>query len=120
MISWKNHSEEQLDGSLIILALSYTLLCFMCLAVAGEVAKDAKHLAMVEKAGGDFIPLCVECFGVWTPFALSTLNSIADRTITCSGISRKLARQNLLQQLSISLWISTRPCNVMTIFPFLL
>ena len=69
-------------------------------AAAGEVAKDAKHLAMVEKVGGDVIPLCVECFGVWTPFALSTLNSIADRTTTCSGITRKLARKNLLQQLS--------------------
>jgi len=26
-------------------------------AAAGEVAKDAKHLDMVEKAGGNFIPL---------------------------------------------------------------
>ena len=61
-------------------------------AAAGEAAKDAKHLALVEKAGGDFIPLCDECFGVWTLFALSTLNSIADRTTTC-GISRKLTRK---------------------------
>jgi len=62
-------------------------------AAAGDVAKDAKHLAMVEKVGGGFIPLCMECFGVWTPFALSTLNSIADRTATCSGITWKLARK---------------------------
>ena len=33
-------------------------------AAAGEVAKDAKHLAIVEKAGGDFIPLVVESFGI--------------------------------------------------------
>ena len=33
-------------------------------AAAGEVAKDAKHLDMVEIAGGNFIPLVVECFGV--------------------------------------------------------
>ena len=62
-------------------------------AAAGEVAKDVKHLALVEKAGGDFIPLCVECFGVWIPFALSTLNSTADRMTIRSVISRKLARK---------------------------
>ena len=28
-----------------------------------EVAKNAKHLAIVDKAGGDFIPLIAECFG---------------------------------------------------------
>ena len=38
-------------------------------AAAGEVAKDKKHLAAVEKVGSDFIPLVVETFGVWTPFA---------------------------------------------------
>ena len=48
-------------------------------AAAGEVANDVKHLA---KVGGDFIPLVVESFGVWTPFALSFLNSIADCTTT--------------------------------------
>ena len=72
-------------------------------AAAGEVAKDAKHLATVEKAGGDFIPLVVESFGIWTPFALSVLNSIADRTTTHSGISPKVARRNLLQQLFVCL-----------------
>ena len=49
-------------------------------AAAGEVAKDAKHLAKVEKAV-DFIPFLVGCFGVWTPFALSILHSIADCTV---------------------------------------
>ena len=42
-------------------------------AAAGEVAKDEKHLAAVEKVGSDFIPLVVKTFGVWTPFALKTL-----------------------------------------------
>ena len=32
-------------------------------AAAGEVAKDAKHLAAVENVGGDFIPLVVESCG---------------------------------------------------------
>ena len=30
---------------------------------AGELAKDEKHLAAVEKVGADFIPLAVETFG---------------------------------------------------------
>jgi len=36
------------------------------------VAEDEKHLAAVEKVGADFIPLVVECFGVWTPFAFKS------------------------------------------------
>ena len=71
-----------------------------------EGAKDAKHLAIVEKAGGDFIPLVVESFGIWTLFAWSVLHSIADRTTTCSGISLEVARRNLLQQLSVRLWLN--------------
>ena len=73
-------------------------------AAAGEVAKDEKHLAAVEKVGSDFIPLVVETFGVWTPFALKTLQSIADRTTPRSGVPRKVARKNLLQQLFVQLW----------------
>jgi len=57
------------------------------------MAKDAKHHGY--GAEGSFIPLVVEIFGVWTPFALSILHSIADHTTTRSGISRKMARRNL-------------------------
>ena len=46
--------------------ISSSASCARVAAAAGEVAKDAKHLAMVEKVGDDFIPLCLECFGVWT------------------------------------------------------
>ena len=67
-------------------------------AAAGEVAKDTKHLDMVEKAGDDFIPLVVELFKIWTPFAPSILYSIA---ATCSGISHKVTRRNPLQQLLV-------------------
>jgi len=35
-------------------------------AAAGEVAKDEKYLAAVEKVGSDFITLVVKTFGVWT------------------------------------------------------
>ena len=62
--------------------ISSSASCAGVAAAAGEVAKDAEHFAIVEKAGGDFIPLVVESFGVWTPFALSILNSIADHTTT--------------------------------------
>jgi len=80
--------------------------CAGMAAVAGEVAKDEKHLAAVEKVGSDFIPLVVESFGVWTPFALKMQHLIADRTTPQSGVPRKLARKNLLQQLSVQLWMS--------------
>ena len=48
----------------------------------------------------------METFGVWTPFAMKTLQVIADRTTPRSGVPRKLARRNLLQQLSIQLWMN--------------
>ena len=43
---------------------------------AGEVDKDTKHLVAMENVGGGFIPLVVESFGVWTPFAVSMLRSL--------------------------------------------
>ena len=60
----------------------------------------------MEKVGSDFIPLVVESFGVWTPFALKTLQTIVDRTTTRSGVPTKLARKNLLEQLSVALWMN--------------
>ena len=53
---------------------------------------------------GDFIPLVCETFGVWSPYALSILGSIADRTTVRNGLPRKFARRQLLQQLSVTLW----------------
>ena len=50
------------------------------MAAAGKIAKDEKHSASVEKVGSDFIPLVVEGFGIWTPFALKSLQTIADCT----------------------------------------
>ena len=47
---------------------------------AGEEAKDDHYLVSVIDHGGDFIPL------VWSPFALSTLFTIADRTTVKSGV----------------------------------
>ena len=39
-------------------------------------------------------------------FALRMLRIIADRTTPRSGVPSKLARKNLLQQLSVALWQS--------------
>ena len=46
---------------------------------AGEKAKDDHYLETVRLSdhGDEFIPLVCESFGVWTPFALSTLFIIA-------------------------------------------
>jgi len=77
-----------------------------CAGVAAAAAAGEKHLAAVEKVGSDFIPLVVETFGVWTQFALKTLYAIADRTTPHSGVPRKVARRNLLQQLSVQLWLN--------------
>ena len=58
-------------------------------AAAGELSKDQRHLYAVEEVGCDFIPLVVENFGVWSPLALRTLHSIADRTTARSDASIK-------------------------------
>jgi len=38
-----------------------------------------EHEANVVAAGGQFYPLIVETFGVWTPFARETLKDIASQ-----------------------------------------
>ena len=73
-------------------------------AAAGEEAKDDHYLETVNNHGGEFFPLVCESFGVWTPLALSTLSTIADRTTVKSGIPRQFARKQLLQRLSVTLW----------------
>ena len=70
----------------------------------GEIAKDNQYQDIVNDNGGDFIPLVCETFGVWSPYALSILGSIADRTTVRNGLPRKFARRQLLQQLSVTLW----------------
>ena len=70
----------------------------------GEIAKDNQYQDIVNDNGGDFIPLVCETFGVWSPYALSILRSIADRTTVRNGLPRNFARRQLLQQLSVTLW----------------
>ena len=47
-----------------------------------------------------FIPVVVETYGVWTPFAKSVIKTIATRTTIKSGLSRAVAYKNLMEQLS--------------------
>ena len=61
-------------------------------AAVGEIAKDTQYQDIVNDNGGDFIPLVCETFGVWSPYALSILGSIADRTTVRNGLPRKFAR----------------------------
>ena len=71
---------------------------------AGEAAKDLHHAAAVEQAGGVFLLLAVESFGIWTPHSFETPKRIAARTTISSGLTANRAPQNLLQQLSVRLW----------------
>jgi len=73
-------------------------------AAAGEALKDKQHETNVVAAGGQFYPLIVKTFGVWTPFARDTLKDIARRTTARNGLLPKKAFRNLIQQLSICLW----------------
>ena len=78
-------------------------------AAVGKIAKDTQYQDTqyqdtVNDNGGDFISLVCETFGVWSPYALSILGSIADRTTVRNGLPRKFARRQLLQQLSVTLW----------------
>ena len=50
-------------------------------AAVGEIAKDNQYQDIVNDNGGDFIPLVCETFGVWSPYALSILGSIAEQLL---------------------------------------
>ena len=80
--------------------------CAGVASAAVELAKDQRHQDAVEEVECDFVPLVVETFGVWSPFALQTLRTIAECTTARSGASTKQARKHLLQQLSVSLWMN--------------
>ena len=63
--------------------------------------KDERHDEEVTTAGGCYYPL-----GLWSPASLKTLlKIIALKTTTCSTASFAQALQNLMQQLSVRLWV---------------
>ena len=74
------------------------------IAESREISKDNKHRSVVETAGGSFFPLVVETLGLWTPFAIKTLRTIATRASLYNGLPEKLAFKNLIGQLSVKLW----------------
>ena len=54
---------------------------------AGEAFNDKQHENNVVAARGQFYPLIVETFGVWTPFARDNLKDIARRTTARNRLS---------------------------------
>ena len=74
----------------------------MVATAAHEEAKDDRYLDTVDDYGGEFIPLVCKSFGICTPFALSTLLTIVDRTTLKSSASRQLVRKQLVQHLSVT------------------
>ena len=74
-------------------------------ALAGEAEKDERHEEDVVSSGGLFFPLAVETLGYWTPSSLKTLKTIASKTTSCNTTSLSQAFSNLMQQLSVKLWV---------------
>lgn len=60
-------------------------------AVEGEMRKDDKHQLSVEQCGGRFVPLVAETLGLWAPYAMTMLKSIATRATIKKGLSETTA-----------------------------
>ena len=83
-------------------------------ALRGEMEKDAKHKALVEAAGGEFLPLVVDNFGIWTPSSVEILRSIARISTVWNGLSIGKAFHQLVERLSVQLY----HCNAKMILHF--
>ena len=79
--------------------------CWGSYTTVGELAKDEKHLEAVEKVGAESVPLVLECFGLWTPFALKMLKTKCG-TQSDNYITPKLAKKELAPTTFCSLWRS--------------
>ena len=55
--------------------------------------------------GGEFYPLVVETYGFWTPASLQTLKLTFSRVSAVTIYSFSQMQKNLMQQLSIKLWM---------------
>ena len=85
----------------------------------GEMQNDEKHRQLVEENEGVFIPLVVERYGLWTPFAKKTLKSIALRTTVRSGLKEKMATRtcsNSCQQ-NYGAIMKTIILNILSLLP---
>ena len=92
--------------------ISSSLSCAGVAAAAGELTKDQRHQDAVEEAGCDFVPLVVETFGVWSPFSLQTLRTIAECTTARSGASTKQAHNHFVTITFSFLW-TNNPCMIL-------
>ena len=73
-------------------------------ALRGEMEKDARHKALVEAAGGEFLLLVVNNLGVWTPSSVEILRSIARISTLQNGLSTGKAFHHLVEQPSVQLY----------------
>ena len=87
---------------------AWTKILFSIFLNAGVIAESREisrqHRSVVETTGGSFFPLVVETLGLWTPFAIKTLQTIATTVSLYNGLPEKLAFKNLIEQLSVKLW----------------
>ena len=70
-------------------------------ALRGEMEKDK---ALVDAAGGEFLPLVVDNFGIWTPSSVEILHSIARISTVQNGLSKGKVFCHLVEQLSVQLY----------------
>ena len=73
-------------------------------AEAAEDCQDFRHADRVTAADGIFYPLAVETLGLWTPYSLKILRSIASRISAMSHMTFSKSLNNLLQQLPVKVW----------------
>ena len=68
---------------------------------AGEMDKDAKY----DHCISSFFPLIVETWVLWTDSSISLLHCTTARATLRSSVSQGQTFHNLLQQLSVKLWL---------------
>ena len=73
-------------------------------AQKGELEKDMQHKGLVEAAWGVFFPLVVDNFGIWTPFGIEVLHSIARSSTVHNGLPISTAFRHLVERLSVQLY----------------
>ncbi|XP_062520169.1 uncharacterized protein LOC134195179 [Corticium candelabrum] len=75
---------------------------------AAEACKDFCHADRVTAAGGIFYPLAVETLGLWTPYSLKILRSIASRISAVSHMTFSKSLNNLSLVHNIDVDINNR------------
>ena len=72
--------------------------------LGSQLEKDAWHMTLVEAGGGEFLPLVVDNFGIWTPSSVEILHSIAWISTVRNELSTGMAFCHLVERLSVQLY----------------